>query len=268
MRKLLFMLFLVFMTGCQSTYTLEDDFPVEEEVEELSMRKGERATVSSNESARTADPEKIEEFLSMIEGIPLTRTKGSKLIAHHDRVNAQSSIIAFMPAKPEHAPFNFSIVENGEGLFIEFEEGKSKVGYLTETDHPELYEQIEDFYDTLYVRETHNLEGFNLEKMADGKASFENPPVKDPSPYDDRLTVEGTFEIFQEEEALKADPIRLEVRVNKEQLKLEKLDEPTRVSPTEFQQPIKIEDTVDDYTLTGQVIWKIKDYETIDITFD
>ena len=189
--------------------------------------------------------------------------------AHHELMKAVPSLEVFMSRNTENAPFNFTIAEGGQGMFLSFDGGSTDVGYMTETDQPEVYEQLEDIYETLYVRTTHAIESFNLDQMADGDHSGKVVPAEpDTSSFADGLTVEGTFEIYQEDESLKADPTNLEVRVNKEVIKLEKQSEPERTSATQFEQRISIENSRADYNLSGKVIWDVRDYEEIEIRFD
>ncbi|MBA2176025.1 hypothetical protein H0266_14100 [Halobacillus locisalis] len=258
MRIFLGVLFLSVLIGCQSTYTIEEDFPVSEEVVEVNMKTGGSANTNL-ERAQTDDPEKIDELLSVINELSLFKIEGDEMRAHHELMQAVPSLEVSLSRSSDNAPYFFTIAEGGQGMFLSFDGGSTDVGYMTETFDPEVYQKLKEIYDTLYVQTTRRLEIFNLgERMKIEKESGEATD----------LIVEATFEIYQEEEALKADPTNLEVRLSDEEMKLIEQSEPERTSATQFEQRISVEHSSADQGLSGKVIWDVKDYEEIEIRFD
>ncbi|RWZ54643.1 hypothetical protein EQV77_13405 [Halobacillus fulvus] len=262
MRFMIFISALLLLAACQPTYTLEDDIFVKKEQTELNMTS-DSSRMSNVENAETANPDQVDDFLGLVRTLELEELKGNDITDQTRLIDAVPSLTTFFLSEGDIYA-QLSMTQAGDGLFVSFKEGDVAKVYRTKEDHPEIYEQIERFYDSLYVRKTYGIESFNLEKMVDTESPKENIP--DASPFKDGLTVEGKFKVSQENQELKADIIEVEVRTNKPELKLEK-SEPERLGMTQFEQKVTIENTVADYVLSGSLIWMVEDYETVDIRF-
>ena len=160
-RFLLISVLIAFITGCESQdgtlYALSSMVEEKKPIGTIDIREGQ--IINANEEAKTSKQKKIGDFESIIAGIKLKQLKKSNIselskeYANEDKLFT----IALANKKNRKDVLFIELTSDGKGLVVSFENGGSTDEmYEIQNGNPDLYEEVRDFYKSIYKEITIN----------------------------------------------------------------------------------------------------------------
>ncbi|MEC3883047.1 hypothetical protein VKA52_04785 [Halobacillus sp. HZG1] len=149
-------LFLVFIAGCETqndhTFSLLSMVEEKKPIGAIDIRDDQHI-INANEEAKTSKQKKINEFESIIADIKLKRVKKSNINDLSIEYASEDELLSIVMTNAENrkSALFIDITSDGKGLVVSFEDGGSTDKmYEIQNGNPDLYEEVQDFYKSIY----------------------------------------------------------------------------------------------------------------------
>ena len=155
-RFFLLSLFIFFIAGCENqndqTFSLSSMVEEKNPIGTIDIRD-DKHIINANEEAKTSKQKKIDEFESIIADIKLKRVKKSNISELSKEYENEDKLftIAMANKKNRKDVLIIDLTSDGNGLVVSFENGGSTDEmYEIQNGNPNLYEEVHDFYKSIF----------------------------------------------------------------------------------------------------------------------
>ncbi|QAS52986.1 hypothetical protein [Halobacillus litoralis] len=153
----------ILVTGCENKedkqYELKTFIEKQKPIGIIDIRDDSQV-FNANEEAKTSRETKVKEFISIVENIKLKKIKKDRISEWKKEMNRYSSEgelldIVIQNKNNKYSTLFLQLTSDGKGMAVNFEDGGSTdVAFKVENGKPETYEEVYDFYKSIYEKKT------------------------------------------------------------------------------------------------------------------